>query len=297
MNPSRSADAMFDAMQEVARDRRLDPAPSPEGVDLLCECGWRREDHAGGSRAPRHGPCRNFTPVVVPTPTIVEGGEGGCRCGGCGRRYRVDVQVPDALWPKIAGSTELLCPRCIAEGLEAQGEFAAFRLVDVDSAPTSRGTGVPSETARALVANHEKVAMAAAHLGATELGDAESAVLAHIAELEEQVRTLSAAAEQPEGGKRGELFRSIASELDHAYAKHGREPWGRHEFYAILLEEVEELKEAIFRDQPITDVLAELRQVAAMCFRYAETGDRYWGDHPAIPARGPQSPAAEAEVL
>lgn len=93
-----------------------------------------------------------------------------------------------------------------------------------------------------------------------------------------------------EDGKRGELFRAIATELDHAYEKHGREPWGRHEFFAILLEEVDELKESIWRDEPIEAVLAELRQVAAMCFRYAETGDRYWGMHPAIPTRQPKAP-------
>ena len=33
----------------------------------------------------------------------------------------------------------------------------------------------------------------------------------------------------------------IASELDRAYAKHGNALWGRHEFYAILKEEVDEL--------------------------------------------------------
>lgn len=81
------------------------------------------------------------------------------------------------------------------------------------------------------------------------------------------------------------LMAAIAGELDYAYAKHGRDPWGRHEFYAILLEEVEELWEAIKSDAPQEEVLAELRQVAAMCFRYAETGDRYRGEHPAIPAR------------
>lgn len=81
------------------------------------------------------------------------------------------------------------------------------------------------------------------------------------------------------------LLRSIAGELEHAYRKHGRDPWGRHEFYAILLEEVEELWEAIKADAPQEEVLAELRQVAAMCFRYVETGDRYRGAHPPIPTR------------
>jgi NTP pyrophosphatase (non-canonical NTP hydrolase) len=75
--------------------------------------------------------------------------------------------------------------------------------------------------------------------------------------------------------ERDELFAQIGAELDHAYAKHGRDPWGRHEFYAILKEEVDELWDAIKADAPQADVRAELTQVAAMCFRYFETGDRY----------------------
>lgn len=63
----------------------------------------------------------------------------------------------------------------------------------------------------------------------------------------------------------------VAAELDRAYAKHGRERWSRHEFYAILLEEVEELWDAIKGDEPMDRVESELVQVAAMCFRYFET--------------------------
>lgn len=76
---------------------------------------------------------------------------------------------------------------------------------------------------------------------------------------------------------RKEAFDRIARELDHAYAKHGAAPWGRHEFYGVLREEFDELWDAIKEDQPINNVLAELIQVAAMCVRYYETGDRYWG--------------------
>lgn len=36
---------------------------------------------------------------------------------------------------------------------------------------------------------------------------------------------------------------AVRRELAHAYSKHGRDPWSRHEFYAVLLEEVEELWE------------------------------------------------------
>lgn len=78
---------------------------------------------------------------------------------------------------------------------------------------------------------------------------------------------------------REELFRRVSAEVNRAYEKHGREPWGRHEFYAILKEEVDELWDAIKSDAPSDDVLKELIQVAAMCFRYWETDDRYRGVH------------------
>ena len=65
----------------------------------------------------------------------------------------------------------------------------------------------------------------------------------------------------------------VRDELDRAYAKHGKDPWTRHEFYAILLEEVDELWSDIKADKSLDDVLRELVQVAAMCLRYAETGD------------------------
>lgn len=76
-------------------------------------------------------------------------------------------------------------------------------------------------------------------------------------------------------GKRGELFARIGKELDRAYAKHGRDAWGRHEFFAILKEEVDELWDDIKADAPDESLYKELVQVAAMCFRYYETGDRY----------------------
>ena len=74
-----------------------------------------------------------------------------------------------------------------------------------------------------------------------------------------------------------DLFQQISAELDSAYAKHGSAPWGRHEFYAILLEEVEETWDAIKADEPLERVAREAIQVAAMCIRYMETGDRYQG--------------------
>ena len=68
---------------------------------------------------------------------------------------------------------------------------------------------------------------------------------------------------------------NVVTELEHAYAKHGREPWGRHEFKGIITEELEELNEAIREDAPQEHVRREVMQIAAVCFRYLETGDRY----------------------
>lgn len=75
--------------------------------------------------------------------------------------------------------------------------------------------------------------------------------------------------------RRYELHAAVDRELERAYGKHGAEQWGRHEFYGILAEEVEELWEAIRTDAPQSRVEEELTQVVAMCFRYYETRDRY----------------------
>lgn len=82
-----------------------------------------------------------------------------------------------------------------------------------------------------------------------------------------------------------QLVNVVSRELEYAYRKHGVAPWGRHEFFAILKEEVDELWGAIKSDASQEEVLEELRQVVAMCFRYVQTGDRYRGDHPPVPAR------------
>lgn len=79
---------------------------------------------------------------------------------------------------------------------------------------------------------------------------------------------------------RERLFIQIAAGLDRAYAKHGELPWDRHEFYAILLEEVDELWEAIKKDAPIQHVLDEVNDVLTVCARYFETGDRHKGAYP-----------------
>lgn len=73
---------------------------------------------------------------------------------------------------------------------------------------------------------------------------------------------------------REQLQAFVVSELEHCYKKHGKVPWGKHEFYAILLEEVDEVWEAIKKDLPPEEVLKEVIQVIAVCFRYYETGDK-----------------------
>lgn len=70
---------------------------------------------------------------------------------------------------------------------------------------------------------------------------------------------------------RKEFTRLVTIELERAYVKHGQTPWGRHEFYAILLEEVDELWNAIKADAPQDHLLSEIIQIAAMCYRYIET--------------------------
>lgn len=85
--------------------------------------------------------------------------------------------------------------------------------------------------------------------------------------------------------RRIELMGAIEAELEHAYAKHGSIPWSRHEFFAILKEECDELWDAIRADDEDRYLLQELTQVAAMCFRYLETGNRDGSNHPGVPIR------------
>ena len=74
--------------------------------------------------------------------------------------------------------------------------------------------------------------------------------------------------------KRQEIFKKIEYELIKAYDKHGRELWGRHEFYGVLKEEVDEAWDAIKADAAGFLLEQELIQVAAMVVRFLETGDR-----------------------
>jgi len=77
---------------------------------------------------------------------------------------------------------------------------------------------------------------------------------------------------------RERLIEMICEELDEAYDLHGNEKWGRHEFFGIITEEFEEMKAEIFKGghTPFDKdrLQKEIIQVAAMCMRYLETGDR-----------------------
>lgn len=69
--------------------------------------------------------------ISLPAPEDVR--EGGCLCQGCGRRYRVDLLVPDELWEKVRpddkdGAAGLLCGPCIMIALELRGEFGSYSL-------------------------------------------------------------------------------------------------------------------------------------------------------------------------
>jgi len=52
----------------------------------------------------------------------------GCLCQDCGRRYRVDFNVPNDVWARIAQPPNLLCGICIAERIEGLGEFNSYDL-------------------------------------------------------------------------------------------------------------------------------------------------------------------------
>lgn len=74
---------------------------------------------------------------------------------------------------------------------------------------------------------------------------------------------------------RAHFIAAMMEELNKAYAKHGCEAWSRHEMYAILQEEVDEVWDNIKCNGDKDNLIKELIQVACVCLRYAESIDRY----------------------
>ena len=81
---------------------------------------------------------------------------------------------------------------------------------------------------------------------------------------------------------REEFVSAVLNEVDRAYQKHGRYQWGRHEFYGVIAEEFREMESEIFKGGSVPfnpeAFVKGIVQVAAMCLRYVETGDRYSGN-------------------
>jgi len=68
--------------------------------------------------------------------------------------------------------------------------------------------------------------------------------------------------------KRERLWKTIVNEFERACVKHPNPFHSRHEGFAVLLEEVDELKDAIWHDRSIEEVREEVVQVAAMALRF-----------------------------
>ena len=85
--------------------------------------------------------------------------------------------------------------------------------------------------------------------------------------------------DEQEVARRAEFLAKVSKETDRAIAKHGDNQWNRHEFYGILLEEVDEVWDAIKRNLPQEHLEDELLQVACVCLRYFETRDRDRGNN------------------
>lgn len=100
---------------------------------------------------------------------------------------------------------------------------------------------------------------------------------------------------QPEGDElqaapmtphRAEFLNLVALEVEHAQRKHGTGFTNRHEMYAVLLEEVEELWETVKRNESTTRSIEEAVQVAAVVTKWYE----------GVRADSPTRPAPPVEV-
>lgn len=71
-----------------------------------------------------------------------------------------------------------------------------------------------------------------------------------------------------------ELRLEVEDELENAYNLFGYKPWSRHEFYAILLEELEELWEGIKNDGTSAGIRQEMIQIVAVVYRYGDVNGK-----------------------
>lgn len=71
------------------------------------------------------------------------------------------------------------------------------------------------------------------------------------------------------------VLERVLDEQKRAETKHGRANWGRHEFYAVMLEEVEEAWNDIKADARWSQLEKEIVEIASVCLRYLEAGNRY----------------------
>lgn len=85
--------------------------------------------------SPRFGP-KTILSLALTAARAEYSDKEGCRCQGCGAKYKIDVMVDDKTWeeikpkgkPKGAG---LLCGSCIFEMMERTSDFAAYELKDL----------------------------------------------------------------------------------------------------------------------------------------------------------------------
>jgi hypothetical protein len=74
---------------------------------------------------------------------------------------------------------------------------------------------------------------------------------------------------QMDKGRQYQLFENLThNEIMDAELKKGNAEWTRHEFYGILLEEVDELWDCIKENKPDSLLVSELVQASAICKRY-----------------------------
>lgn len=53
-----------------------------------------------------------------------------CICQKCGRKYKVDLIIPDMLWKIINGGKNLLCGLCIMENVENLDKYRYLKVVN-----------------------------------------------------------------------------------------------------------------------------------------------------------------------